>query len=243
MSGLRPPELVRVKSGAFLMGATDDDRFASVLERPRHRVEVASAFRIGSTPVTRAQWSAYADAAGGVFRPAPAACAEPSPAWPVMGVSRVDAEGYLAWLSAETGEAFRLPTEAQWEYAARAGAAGAFHAGDDLTPADANYLYDERARRVGPGHPTPVGAYPPNAWGLFDTLGSVAEWVADDWHPGYEGAPADGSARVEEERSGLGVIRGGSWGLLPRLCRCAYRDALAPDARVDDVGFRVACPA
>ncbi|BAM03487.1 formylglycine-generating enzyme family protein [Phycisphaera mikurensis] len=219
------PEMARIEPGRFLMGATENDRFASVLELPRHEVEIPRAFEIATTPVTRAAWAAYAGDVGADDRP-------------VMGVSREDAESYLDWLSAETGLTLRLPSEAEWEYAARAGTTGAFHTGDDLTPRQANYLYDERARRVGPGHPTPVRAYPPNPWGLFDTLGSVAEWVADDWHRGYGGGPGDGSAWVEAPRSRVGVVRGGAWDLLPRLCRCAYRDALEVDARIDNVGFR-----
>ena len=189
--------------------------------------------------MTVAQWSVYvaSEPAGDVVIAAPGADSR----WPMMGLNRADVAGYLAWLSEATGRAFRLPTEAEWEYAARSGTHGVFYTGDSIRIDQANYLYDEQAHRVGLGHPTPVASYPANPGGLHDMLGSVSEWVADDWHAGYAGAPADGSAWIDDPPATHGVVRGGSWDHLPRLLRCAFRDRLLKTTRLDITGFRVAC--
>ena len=239
------PELVEVPAGEFLMGATKNDRFASVLELPRHAVRFKRGFAIGRTPVTRAQWAAYRRDVPTAHDPPPVSIpkVEPHPDWPVMGLNRADADGWLAWAGERARRPLRLPTEAEWEYAARAGTTTAFHTGEDLAISEANYLYDELARRVGPGHPTPVAAYPPNPWGLCDTLGSVSEWVADDWHPGYAAAPVDGRAWTDEPPGGLGVIRGGSWDLLPRSAplRLPRRGARGSPARPRRLPHRCGC--
>lgn len=254
MSGVAAPEGVWIPPGSFWMGATENDRFASLLEKPRHRVTFARGFWLAKHPVTRDQVEA-----SGLFGPIEHRLpGQPDRGdWPAMGVSRTQAEAYARWMTEESGRRFRfrLPAEAEWEHAARAGTQDPFWTGADLSLAQANYLYDERANRVGPGHPVPVGALAPNPWGLFDMLGSVAEWVADDWHPGYAGAPADGSARRNDKdeaaaaddeaaaaaaTAAVGVVRGGAWDLLPRLCRCAHREPLRADARIDNVGFRLA---
>ena len=138
----------------------------------------------------------------------------------------------IAWLSSETGDSWRLPTEIEWEYACRAGSETLFPQGDDLTPADANFLFDESIERVGPGGVTPVGTYPPNPWGFHDLLGNVNEWTASPWAQTHE---TDASIVP-----GSFTIRGGSWDGLPRLLRPSWRDGMEAGARGDHLGFRVA---
>ncbi|MEI8292774.1 MAG: formylglycine-generating enzyme family protein [bacterium] len=212
--------LREIPGGVFLIGENDDDKFANDTERPRHSVDVP-AFRMGATPVTIGEFR--------LFRPDH----EPNlpPEWPAVWVSWDDAVAYCAWL----GPGFRLPTEVEWEYAARAGSQKPYPWGDTITPEQANYLHNEQGAKIGPGHRTPVGAYPPNAFGLFDMLGNVCEWVRDLWRPDYQTGP-----QVNETRR---VLRGGAWDYLPRLLRCSWRDALAHDTRRDNVGFRIAADA
>ncbi len=205
--------LVPVPAGEFWMGENANDKFANDTERPRHRVTV-SAFRLGAFPVTVAEFREFRP-----DHPDPGA-----PDWPVTLVSWDDAAAYCAWRGG------RLPTEAEWEYAARAGSPTPYPHGEILAPADANYLYSEHAEKVGPGHRTPQGTYPPSAFGLHDLLGNVAEWCADPWRPRYD-APAEPDRRV---------LRGGAWDYLPRLLRVSWRDSLPPSARRDNVGFRLA---
>ncbi len=224
------PDLVTLPAGEYLMGETPGDKFANDTERPRHWVRVPS-FQLGRFPVTVA---AYRE-----FRPdwSPAAADE----IPVTGVSWREAVAYCEWLGARCGLALRLPSEAEWEYAARAGTDTLYPWNEEPTTAVANYLYAENGARIGPGHPTPAGAYPPNGFGLMDLLGNVAEWASDIWHPDYHGAPADGSARETPARSPqLRVIRGGAWDYLPRLLRPSWRDGHDESRFRDNLGFRIA---
>jgi formylglycine-generating enzyme required for sulfatase activity len=180
--------------------------------------------------VTVAEYRAYA----------PGHAPEEDPSWPVVSVSWDDARAYCAWLGAAPPGPYRLPTEAEWEYACRAGGRGPFAGGDELSPGEANFLYSEEGRRVGPGRRTPVGSYPANAFGLHDLQGNVGEWVEDAWHPAYGGAPADGSAWGATGDEDRRVIRGGAWDYLPRLLRSAWRDCLPRSHRRDNLGFRLA---
>jgi formylglycine-generating enzyme required for sulfatase activity len=138
---------------------------------------------------------------------------------------------YAAWLREQTGQPFRLLTEAEWEYCCRASTMTIFGTGDDIDPSQANYLYDEHGFKVGPGHRTPKGTYAPNAFGLEDMHGNVCEWVADVWRPTHDAILCDG----------LRVIRGGAWDYMPRLLRSAWRDFASPETRRDNLGFRIAC--
>ena len=214
------PWMVTLPAGEFTMGASEDDKFANDTERPAHAVSLA-AFAMGRAPVTVAEFRAYSlDHA-----------IEDDPAWPVAGVSWEDASDYCQWLSRETRREYRLPSEAEWEYACRAGTRTPFAPGSELTVADANFLYRENGERIGPGSRTAVGAYPANAFGLHDLHGNVCEWVADAWRDNYAS---------ESEEPARRVIRGGGWDYLPRLLRSAWRDALPIDTRRDNLGFRVA---
>jgi len=224
------PALVRIPPGTFQMGGTADDKFVTDTERPAHPVVIARGFALGRCPVTVAEYRAYA----------PGHAPEEDPSWPVVSVSWDDARAYCAWLGAAPPGPYRLPTEAEWEYACRAGGRGPFAGGDELSPGEANFLYSEEGRRVGPGRRTPVGSYPANAFGLHDLQGNVGEWVEDAWHPAYGGAPADGSAWGATGDEDRRVIRGGAWDYLPRLLRSAWRDCLPRSHRRDNLGFRLA---
>ena len=210
------PDMVTIPAGRFIMGTVGEDRFANSTERPAHNVVIEKSFEVSRFPITETQWSAFA---GG-----------PSSSLPVVRVSWWDALKYVEWLSAQSGKLFRLLTEAEWEYACRAGSATIFTGGDTLEPASANFFYDEHGFKIGPGHRTPSGSYPPNALGLEDMHGNVCEWVADAWRANYTAEP-DESRRV---------IRGGAWDYMPRLLRSAWRDFAAPDTKRDNLGFRVA---
>lgn len=225
------PAMIDLPLGLFAMGEHADDKFASDLERPKHRVEIARPIALARYPITVAEYAAFT---GEAFL-------QNETLLPVAGVSWNDAGAYCEWLALVTGHAYRLPTEAEWEYACTAGRECSFPCGLALTPADANYLYDEHGHRVGPGRRTPVGSYPANAFGLYDMAGNVCEWVSDAWHPTFTGAPVEGESWESETTSTLRVIRGGAWDYLPRLLRCAWRDFLPRATRRDNVGFRVAC--
>lgn len=211
------PDMITVPAGRFIMGTVGEDRFANSTERPAHEVVIEKPFAVSRFPITEAQWSVFA---GGSIS-----------SLPVVRVSWSDAMKCVEWLSAQTGKLFRLLTEAEWEYACRAGSATVFNVGDTLEPKQANYFYDEHGFKVGPGHRKSLGSYPPNAFGLEDMHGNVCEWVADAWRANYN------AATDEAHR----VIRGGAWDYMPRLLRSAWRDFATPDAKRDNLGFRIAC--
>jgi formylglycine-generating enzyme required for sulfatase activity len=234
------PEMIVVPAGRFDMGANEtNDKFASVVEKPRHQVEIPQAFGIGRFPVTFEEWDAFAEGNNEEHQP-------DDRGWgrgrlPVFNVSWEDAQAYLSWLSANTGRWYRLLSEAEWEYCCRAGSTGVFTAGNDLTIKDANFLYMDFGDRPGKGCPMPVGSFQPNAFGLCDMLGNVSELVADEWHDSFAGAPADGSVWGEFSPSMWRVVRGGGWDGLPRILRAAFRDWVYHHQRLDNMGFRVAC--
>ena len=213
----------------FIMGENDGDKFANDTERPAHRVNFSHNFALGSFPVTVREFRQ--------FRPGHAP--DEAGDLPVVRVNWQEATAYCEWLSWQTGRIYRLPSEAEWEFACRAGSRTPFACGDEISPSLANYLYDENGTRIGTGRRTPMGNYAPNAFGLFDLHGNVCEWVADVWHPNYHGAPEDGRARTKPDNLRR-VIRGGAWDYLPRLLRSAWRDWREADHRADNLGFRVA---
>lgn len=223
------PLMVDVSAGEFTMGENQGDKFANATERPAHRVTIPAIFALGKFPVTvgefRKFYNDYAEGHDDVL--------------PVVGVSWHDATDYCQWLTERTGREYRLPSEAEWEYACRAGSQTPFACGNEISTMDANFLYDENGARIGTGQLSAVGSFAPNALGLYDMHGNVCEWVADTWHPGYSGAPVDGSPWVERGDARR-VIRGGAWDYLPRLLRSSWRDWRAADQRADNIGFRVA---
>lgn len=232
------PEIVEIPSGSFLMGARDNDKFATMLELPRREVEIPQRFGIGKFPVTFAQFDGYVKATSNSVSPPDYETGRGDR--PVGSVSWKDAQGYLEWLRDATGQPFRLPTEAEWEYCCRAGTDSTFYTGEDLTLDQANYWYSEDGKKIGPGKPLPVGSYPPNPFGLYDMHGSICELVEDSWSDGYHGHSLNAEAFYVDS-SELVVTRGGAWDYASRLLRSAFRDWVDRSRRFDNIGFRVTC--
>ena len=235
------PELVVIPAGEFMMGSPASEEGRADDEGPQHRVTVRS-FALGVTEVTLDEWEACVRG-GGCYGYRPYG-GDDAGSLPISGVSWGDAQGYVSWLSAETGAAYRLPSESEWEYAARAGTTTPFHTGATISTDQANYASRE---------PTPVGAFAPNAFGLYDMHGNVWEWVEDRWHRSYRGAPSDGTAWMRDgeyyesqmhrfllDAYYFHVLRGGSWDDVPRFLRSAARDRQLGRSRHSLAGFRVA---
>ncbi len=256
----RCPEMVVVPAGSFMMGSPDSQEGRLDREGPRHPVTIETPFAVGVYEVTFAEWNACV-AAGrcGGYRPEDGGWGRGSR--PVIHVSWEDARAYVRWLSRETGEEYRLLSEAEWEYVARAGTTTARYWGesesrqcryengfdldgsrtdqgrrwmeefDDMIPVSCSDGYSETA---------PVGLFEPNAFGLYDVLGNVSEWVDDCWNDSYAGAPSDGRAWLSGNCS-IRVLRGGGWTSGPRLLRSGQRAAAPAWHRVYySFGFRVA---
>lgn len=201
-------------------------------EMPVREVAVR-AFRMSRFEVTAAQYAAFVAATGRV----PAAVAPGSELLPAVNVSWDDAQAFIAWLNAWGGERYRLPSEAEWEYAARGGSATAYWWGDAFEPHRLNGTGvhgQDRWMEV-----APAGQFAANPFGLHDMLGNVWEWTADCYYPDYEGAPADGSARTDDPACGR-VLRGGSWSDTALWLRSATRNWFESGERFDYIGFRLA---
>ena len=155
----------------------------------------------------------------------------------MINVNWEDAKAYAAWLSEQTGKRYRLPSESEWEYAARAGTETAYSWGDEIGVNRANC--DGGGSRWDNKQTSPAGSFEPNAFGLYDMHGNVCEWVEDCWHDNYEGAPSDGSAWTSGGDSSRAVVRGGSWFCLPRDLRSAIRYRLRPSNGNRNGGFRL----
>ena len=226
------PEMVVIPSGEFQMGspASEEGRYDS--EGPQHRVTLKS-FALGVTEVTFDEWDACVrDGGCNGYRPDDRGWGRGSR--PVINVSWEDAQAYASWLSAETGAAYRLPSESEWEYAARAGTTTPFHTGATISVYQANFQ-DERNRTLYVGM-----FFAPNVFGLYNVHGNVREWVEDCWHDNYRGAPSDGTAWVRGGNCSRRVLRGGSWYNLPRSLRSAARHRDSTEYRYSFAGFRVA---
>jgi formylglycine-generating enzyme required for sulfatase activity len=222
------PDLVVAPAGEFAMGSDDFET-----EQPVHPVVIAKPFAIGRMEVTFAQWDAcVADGGCAGWRPDDHGAGRGGA--PVSEVSWSDAHRFLDWLSHKSGHAYRLPSEAEWEYAARAGTRTAFWWGDEVGTGHAN------CRGCGgPGRPTAAGSYPANGFGLFDSAGNVAEWVEDCWTESYVLAPRDGAA-AQTTACKQRVVRGGSFDAGARYVRSASRFLYDADLRYYTNGFRVA---
>jgi formylglycine-generating enzyme required for sulfatase activity len=218
------PEMAVLPAGTFMMGSPESEIGRGSDEGPQRKVTMRS-FAIGKYEVTFAQWDACTAEGGCVHRPG-------DESWgrgqrPVINVSWHDATEFVAWLSRKTGKAYRLPTEAEWEYAAR------------QANYDANFVYGVGKMGLYRQKTVEVGTFRKNAFGLHDMHGNVWEWVGDCYRDSYRGAPTDGSAVAARDCS-LRILRGGAWNYYPQLLRSAYRYATAPEVRLDMVGLRVA---
>ncbi len=216
------PEMVELPGGPFMMGSMEDETGRLDDEVPLHQVNLPR-FAIGKTEVTQAQWKAFMGNTPSSAKSCGLEC-------PVESVSWNDAQEFLRRLSAKTGRKYRLPSEAEWEYACRAGGRDLYCGGSDL---------EKLGWHVGNsrGSVHPVGERKPNGFGLYDMSGNVLEWVDDFWHAGYNGAPTDGSPWFGPEQP-IRVLRGGAWGLPANKARAANRDWMRLGERSFLIGFR-----
>ena len=236
-------EMVPIPAGEFLMGSSDDEPGRASNEGPQHRVRLAP-FSIGRMPITQGQWRQVALWQPAAGEPPWERELNPEPAYfqrgeaeddqrPVELVSWFEAMEFCRRLSRRTGRHYTLPSEAQWEYACRAGT---------TTPVAFGFTLSERQANRRASETTQVGSFPANAWGLHDMHGNVWEWCSDYWHPDYVNAPNDGRSWIDPGvEDGTRLLRGGSWNFSPRFCRSALRFRRQPGFANDDVGFRVVC--
>ena len=270
------PELVVLPGGTFTMGSPKDEPGFFEIEGPQHQVTIKQ-FAAGKYHVTRGQWAAFVAATkrvtadGCAWTPTPKG--DPKGSWKILGFPQDDShpvgcmnwndtQDYVKWLSERTGRTYRLLTEAEWEYAARAGSTTAFPWGPKADHDYANYGADECCAPLTSGrdrwkHTSPVGSFPPNAFGLYDMNGNILQWVQDCLAPSYNDVPADGSAYETDTTLTLPaefkemneisscsqrMLRGGDWNNPPAMIRSAFRNFGPPpdfpNGRVG--GFRVA---
>jgi formylglycine-generating enzyme required for sulfatase activity len=247
-------DMAAIPGGNFIMGSPEGEEGSQSWERPQHQVTIQP-FYMGKYPITQAQWQRVAKL------PQVNQKLEPNPSSykggnrPVESVSWHDAVEFCARLASLTKRDYSLPSEAQWEYACRAGTKTPFHFGETLTTDLANYncnhSYGDGPKGVCRGETTEVGSFGlANAFGLYDMHGNVWEWCLDDWHSNYEGAPTDGSAWLDgnnnlSQKKGSVMQRGGCWRHIPVSSRSAYRSsdirAVRSDSYHTAFGFRVAC--
>lgn len=275
-------DTVLIPAGQFMMGIPDnEDERENVIEKagkPRHPVNIPKSFYIAKYTITRQQFAYFVTATGPrppgscwVYEKTPMGILEwqsredrdwANPGFaqtdrdPVVCVNVKDVEDYAAWLSKQTDQKFRLPNDAEWEYAARAGTTTARYWGDGQTDfcAHANMADLSLAGLAGTQatnandfaqcddtfpRTAPVGSFPPNPWGLYDMIGNVWQWTADAWHPNYNDAPTDGSAWLQDGAVGRRSVRGGSWSNNPGRSRAGIRNVTDRGLRYSGVGFRL----
>jgi formylglycine-generating enzyme required for sulfatase activity len=246
------PELVVLPRGEFMMGSSEaESEWTKQLldqkradwgkwvdyEKPQHQVKIRYRLAVGRYAVSFDEWDRYADDAAWHRSKHLEPYSPSDQSWgrsarPVINVSWEDIQGYLRWLSGKTGHRYRLLSEAEWEYACRAGTTTAYHVGPGITHFDANF-----GQKV--GKTVEVGSYTANDWGLYDMHGNVWEWVEDCWNDSYEGAPDDGGAWTSGDCARR-VLRGGSWDYVPEFLRSAIRLRSGTGDRNYSGGFRVA---
>jgi formylglycine-generating enzyme required for sulfatase activity len=227
-------EMVEIPAGTFYMGSPENEVGRNDSEGPQHQVNVPNFF-IGKYPLTQAQYQAIIGNNPAHFK---------GNNRPVERVSWNNAVAFCQKLSQKTGKNYKLPSEAQWEYACRAGTTTPFYFGESITPDLVNYdgngVYAAAPKGQYRKQTTDVGTFPPNAFGLYDMHGNVWEWCEDDWQENYINAPVNGSALIS--RSDYKLLRGGSWNDFPGYCRSACRFNYSLDYHdYDLIGFRVVC--
>ncbi|MEI6063536.1 MAG: formylglycine-generating enzyme family protein [Pseudanabaena sp. ELA748] len=245
-----PLEMVEIPAGSFEMGAPESEKESSDNERPQHEVSLQT-FCMGKYPITQAQWRSVATL------PQINQELNPDPSHfkgdkrPVETVSWLDAMEFCRRLSKHTRREYRLPSEAEWEYACRARTTTPFHFGETITTDYVNYNggypYGDAPKGENRNETTDVGSFKvANAFGLYDMHGNVWEWCADDWHDSYEGAPNDTQIRIKDIKNyeapeTLKLLRGGSWLSSAQLCRSACRSLSFARLQDFNLGFRVVC--
>lgn len=224
------PEVVAVPAGSFVMGMDKGHKY----EIPAHKVAIAKPFAIGRYEVTFDEWKVCVDEGGCDKEP-------DDHKWgrgrrPVVNITAADAEKFTKWLSKKTGATYRLPSEAEWEYAARAGTTTAFFWGDEPGKNRANCrdCESEWSKKSS----APVGSFPPNPWGIYDMHGNVWEWTLDCWTTNYIGAPTDGSARTDGDCTKR-AMRSGSWYYFNRNVRSSWRFPIRAADNSYNFGMRV----
>jgi formylglycine-generating enzyme required for sulfatase activity len=256
--------MVVVPAGEFMMGSPDDEPGRRDRDGPLHKVRFGQPFCVGRDAVTCGQFAAfvnnknYKTEGGVIVWTGTELKFDPNGSWrnpgfrqndshPVVCVNWDDAHAYVAWLSEATGHIYRLLSEAEWEYVARAGTRTPFWWGSSITPAQANYagtyvyyVYaGGAAKGEWRGSTAPIGSFAANPWGLYNVHGNVCEWCEDILHGNYNGAPEDGSAWLRGSDGSRRVVRGGSWCDTPVNLRSAFRDGIATDHRYYYLGFHV----
>jgi len=245
-------EMMLIPGGTFIMGSPKEEDGGSDDEYPPHQVTIKPFF-MGRYQVNQEQWKAVA----GLPQINKELDVDPSrfkgDKRPVEEVSWYDAVEFCDRLSAYTKRKYRLPSEAEWEYACRAGTTTPFHFGETITSELANYnaeyTYGAGVKGTYRRETTEVGSFKvANAFGLYDMHGNVWEWCLDDWHDNYEGAPIDGSAWFDDndnlsQKPGRAVLRGGSWIISPKFCRSASRVNPSRAYHLNDIGCRIVCAA
>lgn len=259
------PEMVVVPAGEFMMGSPADEpereNWQTGTESPLHKVTISRPFAVGRFAISRGQFAAFVKAKN--YNMGPGAHVWNGEAWtwdtkaswrepgfpqddshPVMCVSWEDATAYAAWLAELTNKSYRLLSEAEWEYVARAGTSGPFWWGSSISTSQANYNGNQTygggavgAYRAGT---VPVSSFAPNPWGLYNVHGNSWEDCNDVWHDNYVDAPHDGSPWIREGDPTRRVTRGGSWDIGPVALRSAFRNGVRADNRGNDRGFRLA---
>ncbi|WP_016952026.1 bifunctional serine/threonine-protein kinase/formylglycine-generating enzyme family protein [Anabaena sp. PCC 7108] len=236
-------EMVAIPGGTFFMGSPENEESRSSSDSPQHQVNVPPFF-MGKYPVTQKQWQAIA------ALPKVKIDLESDPSnfkgdnLPVERVSWDSVQEFCARLSQRTSKAYRLPSEAEWEYACRAGTTTPFYFGEtistDLANYNGNYTYGSGVKGEYREKTTDVGKFPANAFGLYDMCGNIWEWCEDEWHENYIDAPTDGSAWLDGSNNNTRMLRGGSWDFDPWFCRSALRLGSWRGARYSHLGFRLA---
>ena len=255
------PQMVVVPAGDYMMGSPSSEEYRSDDESPRHRVTISKPFAVGKYEVTRGEFrefvsdTGHSSGRGCYYFTGKEWKNSDAHSWrnpgfaqgedaPVVCVDWNDTKEYVKWLSGKTGNQYRLLSESEWEYVARAGTTGPFHYGRTISTDQANYngeyVYGSGRKGVYREKTVSVGSFPSNGYGLHDVHGNVLEWVEDCWHDSYAGAPTDGRAWTTGGYCGHRVLRGGSWYYVPRYLRAAYRFGRGTGSRSYDYGFRVA---
>ena len=230
------PEMVVVQGGSYMMGSPTDEPGRWKDEGPRHRVTIGRPFAVGRYEVAFAEWDACRRAGGCTHAPNDEGWGRGNR--PAIHVSWKDAQEYVGWLSQKTGRTYRLLSESEWEYAARAKTDSPYYWGAEAGEGRANC--GRCGGRWGGEKTAPAGSFAPNGFGLFDMSGNVWEWVEDCGHRDYSGAPSDGGAWLKPGDCRLRMLRGGSWDDAVVRVRSAIRYWEFADTRRDVIGFRVA---